>query len=268
VPKGLTGLDSLEELNLSGNRLNKLPKFLNEFHNLMLVNLSYHHLRRDKMKTNTTLKSMNLSHNRMKNMPFSLAGFSGLRSLNLSYNAIRTIDKDIGGSKLLTVNLYSNHLDHIPELVFGHTALVNLDLSHNDIDTVSPDIERMKSLTDFSLWDNQVAQLPNELGRLTSLSTIYLQDNVLATLPDSLARLSMSKLDVSYNRLTSVPAWLFDQSQLEELYLNNNDITQVSEEILSLRSLRIMHVFGSPVAQDPAFVRLAGLLRARGVDVR
>jgi Leucine-rich repeat (LRR) protein len=268
VPKGLTGLDSLEELNLTGNRLTTLPRFLNQFPKLVFVNMGYNRFRREKMKENSTIKSINLSHNRMKNMPFSLAGFSGLVSLNLSYNALRKIEKDIGGKSLLAVNLYSNHLAQIPKVVIGHAGLLNLDLSHNDIVEVPTTIEGMKSLTDLSLWDNEVSQLPNELGRLPALSTIYLQDNVLATLPDSLARLSMKKLDVGYNRLTIVPAWVFDQSKLEELYINNNDISEVSEEILSLRSLRILHVFGSPVVENATFQRLVGLLRERGVDVK
>lgn len=268
IPRGLLTFDSLFELNVSGNRIRTLPRYLNRLPQLTLVNLGYNHIRRNNMRINHSIKGMNLSHNRMTRMPFSLRGFDGLMNLNLSYNALTRIDRIIGGKNLAVVNLYSNRLKHMPDVIIEHKGLANVDLSHNEIVDVPPSIDRMKALTDLSLWGNQVSRLPQEIGRLTNLSTLYMQGNQLYQLPDSLARVPIRRLDVGYNRLTDVPAWVFAKQTIEELYINNTDVTELSSSILEMPNLRILHAFDSPVTRTPAFQQIVSILRDRGVNVK
>ncbi|HTF16889.1 MAG TPA: hypothetical protein VK658_02385 [Chryseolinea sp.] len=268
IPKGLVAFDSLEEMNLTGNRLKTLPKFLNRFPKLALLNLGFNHIRHNRMKSNNNLKSVNLAHNGLKEMSFSLAGFTKLISINLSYNSLTRITKDLGGKNLLAVNLYNNRLDHIPGIILQHSAMMNLDLSHNEITHVPASINKMSGLNVLSLWDNQVAQLPLELTRLPNLSTLYLQDNQLAVLTDSLSRLPLQKLDVGFNRLTTIPDWIFRSTRIEELYVNNNDLTEIREDVLSIANLKVFYLFGNPLPDSPELRRIVKVLRDRGVDIR
>ncbi|MGC3944325.1 MAG: hypothetical protein QM762_07385 [Chryseolinea sp.] len=268
IPKGLAAFDSLEEINLTGNQLRSLPKLLGRLPHLAYVNLGYNHLRHSRMKANNNVKSINLSHNGMHSMPFSLGKFSQLTSLNLSYNSISTIKKDIGGSALMVVNLYNNRLKQVPETILKLSAIMNLDLSHNEITSVPSGIERMKSLNVLSFWDNDLTNLPNELTRIPGLSTLYLQDNQLSVLSDSLSRLPLVKLDVGYNRLTTIPAWVFKSQAIQELYVNNNDIVEIGEDILSMQNLKILYIFGNPLTDEATIRRYVKVLRERNVDVR
>jgi Leucine-rich repeat (LRR) protein len=268
IPRGLLAFDSVAGLNLSGNRLKAMPRFLNQFQRLAYLNLGYNHFRRNRMKSINTLKSINLAHNGLKSMPFSLGGFNKLISLNLSYNSISRVEKEVGGRELSVVNLYNNRLNHIPGKILKLSGMMNLDLSHNEITSVPAAIAGMKDLNVLSLWDNEVKQLPDELGRLPRLSTLYFQDNQLAELPDSLSRLPLVKLDVGYNRLTRIPQWVFQANTIEELYVNNNDVAEITEGILSMSGLRVLYIFGNPFSDNPELKRIVKALRDRNVDVR
>jgi Leucine-rich repeat (LRR) protein len=268
IPRGLLAFDSVEGMNLSGNRLKTMPRFLGLFQRLAYLNLGYNHFRRNRMKSNMTVKSINLSHNGLESMPFSLAGFNKLISLNLSYNSIARIQNDLGGHELRVVNLYNNRLNHIPGNILKQSGIMNLDLSHNEITSVPAAIAGMKDLNVLSLWDNEVKELPYELSRLPRLSTLYFQDNQLADLPDSLSRLPLVKLDVGYNRLTRIPPWVFQTNTIEELYVNNNDVAEIAEGILTMSSLRVLYIFGNPFSDNPDLKRIVKALRDRNVDVR
>lgn len=92
----------------------------------------------------------------------------------------------------------------------------------------------------------------NGNGKVTA---IYASSaNLIGDLPQSIFRLtSLTRLEMGYNKITSLPTgYLKDLVSLENLYLQNNDLTDVSPDIGSLTNLKSLYIQGNPYSDLPA----------------
>lgn len=88
LPEDLGDLKSLEELNLSSNRISKLPKSIGQLSNLKSLDLSGNRIVRlpENMGNLSQLNYLNLSHNQLVALPESLAEIRQLQSIILTRN--------------------------------------------------------------------------------------------------------------------------------------------------------------------------------------
>lgn len=111
--------------------------------------------------------------------------------------------------------------------------------------------------------------MPKEIGTLTQLKSLFLNNNQLTGLPESLCDIQLTKLDVGFNKLRDFPLCVLNYKELEELYINNNLIERVPDELSAIRKLGTFYFDGNRVAGNSEPIRaLVKALRDKGVEVK
>ncbi|KAJ8379182.1 hypothetical protein AAFF_G00230940, partial [Aldrovandia affinis] len=149
-----------------------------------------------------------LSRNRLTDVPSEVCHFVALESLNLYHNCIRTI----------------------PDTIISLQTLTSLDLSRNQISTLPVCVCGLP-LRVLNASNNRLGALPEAISKLRDLmeldvswELLNVRRNFLSTLPEDLAELPLVKLDVSCNKVTSVPLCYRKMTQLQSLRLDNNPL--------------------------------------------
>jgi hypothetical protein len=87
---------------------------------------------------------------------------------------------------------------------------------------------------------NDLHELPVDIQRLSALKHLFAHDNRLTLVP-ALPPL-LRTLDMSWNRLDSVPDAIFDLEHLQSLNLARNPLQAINTDILKLTSLRELKI--------------------------
>ncbi|EER19107.1 leucine-rich repeat protein 1, putative [Perkinsus marinus ATCC 50983] len=188
LPEDATEMEDLRTLDLAFNRLTSLPK-----------EVAWH----------ASLLKLNLSSNQLREVPSSLVFLLKLQSLQLQDNKIEKVGGYAFPGSLVELNLSNNKLNHIGEEVF----------------------ETLNALADVDLSGNQLQTIPTKvLFRVASktLTTVKAEHNKITDIqwPDDGADVQLDRLremDLSYNRLSTVPSELFTNTALVDLWLQGNN---------------------------------------------
>ncbi|CAK9163520.1 unnamed protein product [Ilex paraguariensis] len=209
----LTGLNSLEILDLSLNRLRGDIQliFPGTCNSLVVVNISANNFTgelRSSFDHCQNLKHLDLSTNNLSgNIPF---GFERLKEFSVSENYLFGI---------------------VPAWTFTENcSLQALDLSENFLSGEFPkEISNCKNLAMLNLWGNNFSgPIPQEIGSISSLQALYLGNNSFSRdIPESLLGLSkLTFLDLSRNNFGGEIQEIFGRfAQLKFLVLHSNAYT-------------------------------------------
>ena len=76
------------------------------------------------------------------------------------------------------------------------------------------------------------------------ITCLVLKHHTLSSLPSDLTSISSTliTLDLSYNCFVMVPDVVCELLQLKELFMNNNQLSQLPDRISSLVNLQVLHV--------------------------
>lgn len=121
--------------------------------------------------------------------------------------------------------------------------LTDLDASYNQLTTLPARIGELRSLRSFSLRSNQLMYLPR--GKCVCPLTCGCHDGInvnaccMCLSVSELTCLTLVSLDVSNNRISSLPLEIRQMSTLVEINLENNPMTSppASVSILSKHTL-------------------------------
>jgi len=133
-------------------------------------------------------------------------------------------------STLQLLNLSGNSLLALPPSLALATALKDLDLSSNAFTAVPPPLASLPHLQTLSLSHNSLTAFDPAFLTLPSLEYLYLSHNLIAVfaeiaLPDEVYEKSAIRvLDLSFNRLTTIPAGMLKGSRVHNLNLQGNAI--------------------------------------------
>ncbi|CAH1781840.1 unnamed protein product [Owenia fusiformis] len=215
-----------------------------------------------------------------------------LTELHMQRNSIHFIGKDAfkGLIKLKILYLQNNHLSVLPEGIFSDLySLTLLKLNSNNLLGVDENLFLHSTLLEeLDLSDNSIADMPDNLlsGLLNmnilslakslksmkqtkwrdqllgmrKLQKLNLRGNGITTLDvDSFQNLeSLSYLDISGNRLQTIPVGIFDtaRTELRVIYAQNNLITT-----LDARLFKQLHLTNLDISVNPfnCECKLAGL---------
>ncbi|XP_038662467.1 PH domain leucine-rich repeat-containing protein phosphatase 2-like isoform X1 [Scyliorhinus canicula] len=261
----LNRFTQLKSLNLSNNKLTTFPASLCEISTLTEVNLSCNRIQNipEEIGNLQNLQTFILDGNCLQALPSELGNVQQLTHLGLSFNDFKVIptvcevltavDKlSMAGNRLQTLAL---------EAVGRMTHIKHLDLRLNSIRSVVMDsLEAINHVTFLDLRDNLLTELDlsviasiehlhcehNNLTILTlsgfALRTLYVGSNQLTTLSIYPLPGQLVHLDLSRNRLESIPDWVCDAKKLELLDVSHNLITELPMRLLCSLSLQKLFV--------------------------
>ncbi|ETE66888.1 Leucine-rich repeat-containing protein 57 [Ophiophagus hannah] len=119
----------------------------------------------------------------------------------------------------------------------------------------------------FQLTGKGLSEFPEDLQKLASnLRTIDLSNNKLESLPSFIGKFSVLKsLALNHNRLTVLPEDLCKLKKLEILHLNNNQLTRLPSSFGQLAALKTLSLSGNKLQTIP--VQLCSLHHIDVVDL-
>ncbi|KAG5270942.1 hypothetical protein AALO_G00174080 [Alosa alosa] len=156
--------------------------------------------------------------------------------LNISHNTLSKIPPHSFAhlQNLTHLTLDSNNISNITENVFNNlNNLKSLNLSSNNLARLHPcTFKNLYALTELLLSNNKLQSLPPSIfNASTCLKTLIIRKNALSNFSavvESVKGLTnLTKLDLSYNRLTSLENSANLPSSLQLLYLNNNNLSHL-----------------------------------------
>lgn len=185
-----------------------------------------------------------------------------------------TIKKLENAEKLGILSLSEHSLEHVPEQVLSSelSKLRTLDLSKNSLTRLGR-IDKLRELKSLNVEQNHLpsgsldpivscSKLQNLVagGNKLGQSTTGNSENAISALPESIRQLNLSsnflsnvpkaihsppllkleKLDLSKNRLTSLPIEISYLCNLQDLNLDDNEIVRLSEDFGRLRTLKAL----------------------------
>lgn len=181
-PNSMKELENLIDINLSGNRLTRLPACIKKMKNLSRLNLSNNNVE-DVHGMDRLLKMqiLVLDNNRLSSIFKDISHMKRLEVLHCSHNNIREIGPEIKQLK----------------------ALQELDLSDNKILVLPVDLFMLPNLQSFNANHNRVSKVPTFTVKTHSrnlVSQIDLSENAISKFPGHLLFMS-TKLDLSSNKI-------------------------------------------------------------------
>eukprot|EP01041_Mallomonas_annulata_P003497 gene3497-6960_t len=211
----------------------------------------------DEMRQNPELQcitDLNLSKNQLFNGDLvfeTLVQLGSLRCLNLTENFLNGPLSELAGElvNLEVLRLDVNHLTNLPVSCQNWTNLRVLTLADNQI---SEEAMNWTQLEYLNVRNNKLTEIPGHiLGNWQSMERLYGGLNKIQTLPEDISRcIYLQELDM--NILDSVPVGLSKCTQLRQLHLGANKISEVPPEVLSmLTNLRELQLYRNKLTVIP-----------------
>ena len=211
-------LDSLTILDISRNRIEKLPNLSQVAPQLSILDASYNLI----SELPLTICRLYMNHNRIQTIPKWIEKYDKLYLINLQFNCVNAIESL--PLSLQTLILTFNDIKEIP----------------NQIDT--PD------LISISLTNNKLIHMPKFV--CNQIFDISFYRNKLIDIDINCLCENISTLDLSNNQIEKVPSQLFTFSKLYYLNLSNNKIQYLSERIIA-SSLITLNISKNPIKKLP-----------------
>jgi Leucine-rich repeat (LRR) protein len=240
LPRELTQLWQLQNLDLSHTKLTELPDWLQQLGGLVELNLSDAQIRvlPDWLHRFTKLQSLNLSGNNLTAVPESLAQLTSLRNLSLSRGKITSL----------------------PEWIYSLIGLHNLEVDNNRIGRLSNKIGNLTQLRTLRLHANHLTSIPASITQLRDIRNLSLSANHLGELPDTLKYLpELRFLYVGRMNIRTLPNWICECSALRELVLRHNLISELPVCLVDLQYLQTLDLDENPLNPELAAAYSEGL---------
>lgn len=268
---GIGLLSELRSLMLNHNKLAELPKSINRCAALEFLNLSNNNIRvlSDEIGALESLQCLYLHKNALAALPDAIGSLRRLEILELKDNRLINVPESTGSlQSLQQLGLSSNQLKHLPEELGALSRLSRFDLDNNpNLVTLAMFFRRLSSLRVFSanacglvhfetleflvespvralqLSNNALLDFPVHFARSTmkhTLEELVLHSNSLVQFPLEVARccVELRTLDVSSNKLRSIPPEIGRLENLEVLVLSRNELETLPDELTLLAQLR------------------------------
>ncbi|HEX2977423.1 MAG TPA: COR domain-containing protein, partial [Bacteroidales bacterium] len=253
----------LKFLSASGNKLEKLPKWLGSFSQLQTLHLESNKLSSlpDEVGNLTQLQDLNISGNQLRTLPKAVGHLNRLVSLDASFNQLISIPETIGNiSHLKSLNISINKLRTLPDTLVNLVHLQHLNLSYNLLTAVPEWLGNLISLSSIDLSENQLTDIPKRIGTFKELKSLDLAENRLTTLPESIVKLEkLETLNLTNNLITVLPESIGSLRNLQQLYLSSNQITDLPVSMASIKNLQELNLNENPLNPEIATTYRHGL---------
>jgi Leucine-rich repeat (LRR) protein len=271
VPEAIASLNQLQQLDLSGNQLTELPEAIASLTQLQTLHLYKNQLTElpEAIASLTQLQELNLFENRLTELPKAMASLTQLRLLDLTDNKLTSLPKFLNQlTQMRELYVSQNDLISLPSSLAHLTQLQTLGLAGNQLTSLPSSLAHLTQLQALGLSDNPLESVPTWLGKLTQLHTLGLANNNLIQLPESISSLvelrylylgSEEKVGRwgfgfgrSSNKLSLLPDWICQLTQLRTLSLDSNSITDLPVALTKLEYLEKLKLIHNPLNPDLA----------------
>eukprot|EP00049_Salpingoeca_infusionum_P014572 m.275540 g.275540 ORF g.275540 m.275540 type:complete len:1289 (+) comp15697_c1_seq6:223-4089(+) len=250
---------NLKVLALSGNYFTELkPTFFVGTPNLEELRLSTGFLKtvvENTFDRLSQLRILDMSDNVIESLPDGLLRhLEALEDLDLSNNRhLQRVDPDLVqlNKRLKRLVMANTAIDRLPvNLLESNPALEFLDLRRNDISELKPSFFKYTTeLRTLVLSFNPLRQLdPGLFQPLTQLVTLRLASTSVESVP-AVSCNALEVLDVSNSRITALPRFAYECSNLRVLAVSNTSIPKLEvEKLASCTKLDVLSAFGVPLS--------------------
>ncbi|KAK4515123.1 uncharacterized protein ATC70_002733 [Mucor velutinosus] len=251
---------TLVELDISRNKLTRLPSQIGQLEHLRILNAT---------------------SNQLTEIPKELFALKDLQVLTLSQNQITVIPEDMPRllPHLVTFRIAANAITSLPSRLDFWIQMRHLQLGSvyggNRLVQLPDSITEMPALEELDVSYNQLRMLPHDL-ELQTLQILNVCSNQLDFIPKSIARCyQLKSLNLSKNHLTSLPADLVNLRKLELLDISENLLCIMPAEILERMQSATLLITGNPLTRpghcdqrqssQDAYARILKQMTRRGV---
>ncbi|NWZ75784.1 MFHA1 protein, partial [Poecile atricapillus] len=264
----LAGLRGLRKLSLSHNELGAegpgLPPRLAELGCLEELDLSFNRLRRlpEGMGRLRHLRTLDVDHNLLPSFPAPLLELAALEELDCSGNRhLGALPEGIAALRRLKILwLSGTGLASLPEGLCQLSALESLMLDGNRLQALPAGFGRLQRLKMLNLSSNLLGEFPSAILALPSLEELYLSRNQLTVLPPHLCQLhQLRTLWLDNNCIRYLPDSIVLLHSLEELVLQGNQIAILPEGFGQLSRVTLWKIKDNPLIQPPYEVCMKGI---------
>ncbi|NXO60568.1 MFHA1 protein, partial [Aramus guarauna] len=241
LPPRLAELGRLEELDLSFNRLRRLPEGLGRLRHL---------------------RALDVDHNLLPSFPAPLLELAALEELDCSGNRhLGALPEGIAALRRLKILwLSGTGLAALPEGLCQLSALESLMLDSNRLRALPAGFGSLQRLKMLNLSSNLLGEFPAAILALPSLEELYLSRNQLTLLPPHLCQLrQLRTLWLDNNRIRYLPDSIVLLHSLEELVLQGNQIAILPEGFGQLSRVTLWKIKDNPLIQPPYEVCMKGI---------
>ena len=222
-------LPNVQEINVGYNLIQDFPVDLSQ--DLTVLKLCDNQLDAipDDLSLLENLNDLDVSFCELKEFPSPILELKKLEHLDISNNFIRSIPQGITRLQLKKFHLGKNPLDEFPKFLCQFSALEKTDLSNCFLERIPPEIFGLKNLTEISLRDNCITELPEQVCQL-NLEMLNLADNPLNGLPESFRNfVNLKHLDISFTNLEEIPFQILYLNNIKRLAVKNNALEYLPE---------------------------------------
>ncbi len=183
----------------------------------------------------------------------SLFTSESLSTVTLNNCSFRKIDFP-ENNHIERLNLTNCQLTRIPKSVKKCKHLKDLNLEGNQIRHIPRWITELDSLEEISLNFNQLKLSKRDIRRLSKLKSILLAGNGIETLPKNVGQLHCNNLNLSKNKLRSLPASFAQLTQIKNLIFYENEFEYIPEVLKGFHNLKHLDFYKNHIKKIPDFV--------------
>ena len=266
-------------LDLSGNHLKDVPKFLWEYRILRTLNVFGNNLESFEFHS-SSLEKLNIGQNKLHSIPDLPPTLNALifdynflekldwvkpnlQLLSLQLVGLKSISPKLTYPKLETLKLAKNGLTKVPNLRKLAPKLRVLDLSDNLL-TEFP--HPPNTIEEYRISGNQLAEIPDIIADYHHLYLLDISNNHISSLPelpDTLEELNCIKNQITKTQKSYTPS-------LKRLYIRENMITslpryksaqikEISASCNELKEINLSDIYNGATMIDYSFNRLKSI---------
>ncbi len=183
----------------------------------------------------------------------SLFSSESLETVTLNRCSFRNIDFP-EDNHIERLNLTNCQLTRIPSCIRRCKHLKEINLEGNNIRHIPRWITELDSLEEISLNFNQMKLNRRDIKRISKLKSILLAGNNLERLPKNVGQLQCTNLNLSKNKLHTLPASFAQLTQIKNLIFYENEFEDVPDVLEGFNNIKHLDFYKNHIKKIPDFV--------------